>query len=183
MPSTPRHAESIIHRDIKPDNILINSEGIVKITDFGIVHVEEATFTPTGAMVGTPRYMSPEQIQGRKLDGRSDLYAAGIILYELLVSHPPFSSGDISYQHIHMPPPSAKDLSPAIPDEVNNIINKCLAKSPDDRYANAVELCKAVTRALANVKSSRPVDLDTNMIRREDLAGNDTLAFDDFSGD
>jgi len=149
------HKAGIIHRDIKPDNILVNSEGIVKVTDFGIVHVEEATFTPTGAMVGTPRYMSPEQIQGRKLDGRSDIYAAGIILYELLCGNPPFISGDISYQHIHMTPTSPKDLCPLVPDDVNSIVLKCLAKVTEERYDDGLLLRQDVEQALERLNDAR----------------------------
>jgi tetratricopeptide (TPR) repeat protein len=165
------HTEGIIHRDIKPDNILVNSEGIVKITDFGIVHVEEATFTPTGAMVGTPRYMSPEQIQGKKLDGRSDLYAAGIILYELLVGNPPFISGDISYQHIHMDPTPPADLCPAIPKDVSDVILRCLAKKSEDRYIHALAMREDIDAALENINERRSrMEPDTNRFLPRDFS-------------
>jgi len=149
------HQHGIIHRDIKPDNILIDAEGCVKITDFGIVHVEEATFTPTGAMVGTPRYMSPEQVQGKKLDGRSDLYAAGIIMYELLVGSPPFVTGDVSYQHVNVEPTQPMDICPTIPGEVNALIMKCLAKKADDRYADALTMRDSVDAALTELNERR----------------------------
>jgi serine/threonine-protein kinase len=157
------HKEGIIHRDIKPDNILINSEGVVKVTDFGIVHVEEATFTPTGAMVGTPRYMSPEQIQGKRLDGRSDIYAAGIILYELMTGSPPFITGDISYQHVNMPPTPPRDICPVIPEGVNHIILKCLAKSTDERYPDAMLLKIDIDRELEEINRERSLTHDTNV--------------------
>jgi tetratricopeptide (TPR) repeat protein len=134
------HSKGIIHRDIKPDNILVGTERIAKITDFGIVHIEEATFTPTGAVIGTPRYMAPEQVQGGKLDGRADLYSAGIILYEWLVGMPPFISGDIAYQQVNMPPTSPREHNDAVPQELNDLILKCLEKNPADRFQSARDL-------------------------------------------
>ncbi|MCL5270172.1 MAG: protein kinase [bacterium] len=134
------HHKGIVHRDIKPDNVMINSRGEVKITDFGIVHVEQATFTPTGAMLGTPRYMSPEQVTGEKIDGRSDIYSVGILLYEVLVGSPPFMTGDISYQQVHNPPVPPREINPVIPQVTNEMILKCLAKKPEDRYPNAMAL-------------------------------------------
>jgi len=142
------HSKGIIHRDIKPDNILISTDHIAKITDFGIVHIEEATFTPTGAVIGTPRYMSPEQVQGTRLDGRADLYSAGIILYEWLVGMPPFISGDIAYQQVNMPPSAPSDHNSEIPEDINNIVLKCLEKNPADRYQKANDLKAALDAAL-----------------------------------
>jgi tetratricopeptide (TPR) repeat protein len=134
------HSKGIIHRDIKPDNILISSDKVAKLTDFGIVHVEEATFTPTGALIGTPRYMSPEQVMGMKIDGRADLYSAGIILYEWLVGAPPFVTGDIAYQQVNIPPVPPVEQCPEIPMEANDIIMKCLQKNPADRFQSAQDL-------------------------------------------
>lgn len=145
------HSKGIIHRDIKPDNILISKDHIAKITDFGIVHIEEATFTPTGAVIGTPRYMSPEQVQGIHLDGRADLYSAGIILYEWLVGMPPFISGDIAYQQVNMPPSPPKEQNPAIPDDVNDLVLKCLEKNPADRFQKSMDLKSALDSCLYNL--------------------------------
>ncbi len=131
------HDKGIIHRDIKPDNIMVTSKGEVRITDFGIVHVEEATFTPTGAMLGTPRYMAPEQVTGGKVDGRSDIYSVGILLYEVLTGSPPFMTGDISYQQVNKPPVEPRLLNSVIPQSVNNFILKCLEKKPDNRFPDA----------------------------------------------
>lgn len=141
------HRQGIIHRDIKPDNVMLTSGGVVKITDFGIVHVEEATFTPTGALIGTPRYMSPEQVQGKRIDGRSDLYAVGIILYELLVGTPPFISGDIAYQQVNILPTRPREICPVIPPEVDRVIMKCLEKNIEDRPSDA----RTLRRALAEI--------------------------------
>ncbi|MGI8907705.1 MAG: protein kinase domain-containing protein [Candidatus Sumerlaeaceae bacterium] len=134
------HSKGIIHRDIKPDNILVGKDHVAKITDFGIVHIEEATFTPTGAVIGTPRYMAPEQVQGGKLDGRADLYSAGIILYEWLLGMPPFISGDIAYQQVNMPPSPPREHNDAVPAELSDIIMKCLEKNPADRFQSARDL-------------------------------------------
>lgn len=131
------HAKGIIHRDIKPDNVMITAAGLVKITDFGIVHVEEATFTPTGAMLGTPRYMSPEQVTGARVDGRSDIYSVGVMLYEVLTGSPPFMTGDISYQQVNKAAVEPRLLNSAIPQSINNFILKCLEKKPENRYQDA----------------------------------------------
>lgn len=159
------HRQGIIHRDIKPDNVMLTSGGVIKITDFGIVHVEEATFTPTGALIGTPRYMSPEQVQGKRVDGRSDLYAAGIILYELLVGTPPFISGDIAYQQVNVVPTRTREICPLVPPELDRVIMKCLEKRPEDRYADA----RALRRALAEVYHSLlPLGVTPRSVLRED---------------
>jgi serine/threonine-protein kinase len=134
------HSKGIIHRDIKPDNILISSSKVAKITDFGIVHVEEATFTPTGALIGTPRYMSPEQVQGARIDGRADLYSMGIILYEWLTGTPPFVTGDVAYQQVNVTPAAVSDLNTEVPAPMNNLIMKCLEKNPAGRFQTARDL-------------------------------------------
>lgn len=163
------HSKGIIHRDIKPDNILISRDRIAKITDFGIVHIEEANFTPTGAVIGTPRYMSPEQVQGTRLDGRADLYSAGIILYEWLVGMPPFISGDIAYQQVNMPPSPPMEQNSEVPEDVNDIVLKCLEKNPADRFQKAMDLKEALERAkkrlapegLPHLEQPEDRDLDT----------------------
>jgi tetratricopeptide (TPR) repeat protein len=142
------HVKGIVHRDIKPDNIMINTQGEVKITDFGIVHIEEATFTPTGAMLGTPRYMAPEQVTGGRIDGRSDIYSVGILLYEVLVGSPPFLSGDISYQQVHNAPVPPREINPTIPQSCGEIILKCLAKKPEERFQDAMALRHSLAAAL-----------------------------------
>jgi serine/threonine protein kinase/thioredoxin-like negative regulator of GroEL len=134
------HKKGIIHRDIKPDNIMLAPNSVIKITDFGIVHIEEATFTPTGALIGTPRYMSPEQVHGGRIDARSDIYAVGIILYELLIGSPPFISGDISYQQVNVLPTAPREICPAIPVAVDRIIMKCLEKAPGERFQTSLAL-------------------------------------------
>ena len=155
------HNRGIIHRDIKPDNIMIDKGDKVKITDFGIVHVEEASFTPTGALIGTPRYMSPEQVRGGKIDGRSDIYSVGIIMYELLVGSPPFISGDIAYQQVNVEPTPPRDICPAIPENVNAIIMKCLSKKAEDRFQTAPEMKKTMDNILREMGGYLPAEDDS----------------------
>ena len=154
------HDHGIIHRDIKPDNIMIDRGRQVKITDFGIIHVEEASFTPTGALIGTPRYMSPEQVRGGKIDCRSDIYASGIIMYELLVGSPPFISGDIAYQQVNIDPTPPGEICPTIPTSINDIILKCLMKNPDDRYQKAPNLKNDIDRALKDLGGYEPPPME-----------------------
>lgn len=142
------HVKGIVHRDIKPDNIMIDQAGTVKITDFGIVHVDEATFTPTGAMLGTPRYMSPEQVTGGRVDGRSDIYSVGILMFELLTGAPPFVTGDISYQQVNKKPVHPRKINPIIPQSLSNFIIKSLEKDPDARFGSAKEAKIALAEIL-----------------------------------
>lgn len=142
------HIKGIVHRDIKPDNIMIDQAGQVKITDFGIVHVDEATFTPTGAMLGTPRYMSPEQVTGGRVDGRSDIYSVGILLFELLTGAPPFVTGDISYQQVNKKPVHPRKINPIIPQSLSDFIIKSLEKDPDARFGSAKEAKIALAEIL-----------------------------------
>lgn len=150
------HSKGIIHRDIKPDNLLVSRQHVAKITDFGIVHIEEATFTPTGALIGTPRYMAPEQVQGVKIDGRADLYSAGIILYEWLIGTPPFVSGDVAYQQVNVNPTPPIDLKKNVPPELNDLILKCLEKNPADRYQNANDLKAAIDQIMKKIAPGGP---------------------------
>ncbi|MDK2970667.1 MAG: eukaryotic-like serine/threonine-protein kinase [Candidatus Sumerlaeota bacterium] len=134
------HQKGIIHRDIKPDNILLGQGNVIKLTDFGIVHIEEATFTPTGALIGTPRYMSPEQVHGGRIDARSDIYSVGIIIYEMLIGSPPFISGDISYQQVNVLPTNPREICERVPADLDAIVTRCLEKNPADRFQTVLDL-------------------------------------------
>ncbi len=131
------HANGIVHRDIKPANIMILNNGEVKVADFGIARVMSSSKTQTGVILGTPSYMSPEQIAGKKVDGRSDLFSLGVVLYELICGEKPFNGESITtlmYNITSSAPPSIKELSPNIPEKLVPIVEKLLAKEVEDRY-------------------------------------------------
>jgi tetratricopeptide (TPR) repeat protein len=135
------HEQGIIHRDLKPANIMITPDAKVKVADFGIAKVVEASeqshATLTGAIVGTPLYMSPEQIMGESCDTRTDIYSFGILLYEAIVGHAPFNQGDLAYQHLHVDPePVPSHIDPIM----REIVMKCLEKDPEDRWQDFTEV-------------------------------------------
>jgi HAMP domain-containing protein/predicted Ser/Thr protein kinase len=139
------HEQGIIHRDIKPQNVLIDHKGEVKLMDFGIARMAEApeAMTQAGLIVGTPHYMSPEQVQGKQLDPRSDVYSMGVLIYEMLVGRRPFESSSLTgvlTAHITEKPKPPIELRPEIGRDINAIVMKCLEKDPKSRYANAGEL-------------------------------------------
>jgi eukaryotic-like serine/threonine-protein kinase len=145
------HEQGIIHRDIKPQNVLIDAKGEVKLMDFGIARMAEApeAMTQAGLIVGTPHYMSPEQIQGKQLDARSDVYSMGVLIYELLVGKRPFESSSLTgvlTAHITEKAKPAIEHRPEIGRELNAIVMKCLEKEPASRYADAGALLADLDR-------------------------------------
>lgn len=156
------HSRGLVHRDVKPTNILIDEIGNCLLTDFGIAKIVEGTtkFTQTGAILGTPAYMSPEQIKGEKLDGRSDIYSLGVILYEMATGRPPFIAETppaIFVKHLHDPLPPPRTLNPALPDLIERVILKSLTKEPGERYASAEEFVQAVRNAIPEKGPPPPV--------------------------
>ena len=140
------HAENVVHRDLKPQNILVDKNDQVYISDFGLAKsfAEGAVgMTQTGALLGTPRYMSPEQVEGKPTDGRSDIYAYGLILYEMATGDVPFTGDStlgVMYQRIKEKPKSPKLANPSLPNWLVRIIMRCLEKDPEARYQNAYEI-------------------------------------------
>ena len=139
------HRQGLIHRDLKPDNVLLRSDGTAVITDFGIARAVSGYVASTGVnmTIGTPHYLSPEQAQGRPLDQRADFYAVGVTLYKAATGDVPFTSTDwfeLARMHVEDPPPSPRKKRPDLSKRLERIIYKCLAKHPDDRYADAEEL-------------------------------------------
>jgi eukaryotic-like serine/threonine-protein kinase len=140
------HEHGVVHRDIKPANIMIVRDGRVKITDFGIAHMRAADVrTETGVMLGSPRYMAPEQVVGKRADARADIFSLGVILYEMVTGEPPFMGHDVNsmmFQIVNFTPPPPSARAPEVPAVLDFIIAKTLAKAPDDRYPNAAELAR-----------------------------------------
>jgi len=143
------HSRGVIHRDVKPSNFMIDDEGRVVVTDFGISKALQADtqFTNTGEMLGTPRYMSPDQAQGAVLDGRSDQYSLAVVGYQALVGRLPLVAETVHalmYKHIYETPPRADAARPEIPTEIADAIHRALAKSPDDRFPTMEEFATAL---------------------------------------
>ncbi|MEN6586713.1 MAG: serine/threonine-protein kinase [Sulfuricella sp.] len=137
------HENGVVHRDIKPSNIMILKNGVVKITDFGIALVPSSSRTMAGMVLGSPKYMSPEQVVGQDVDGRSDIFSLGVVLYEMLTGKPPFSGDNISaimFRILNEMPAAPGTLRPDLPEAFNYIVAKALAKHPDERYQSAGEM-------------------------------------------
>ena len=145
------HAQGVVHRDIKPGNIMLVRNGTIKITDFGIARIATSSRTRTGIIMGTPTYMSPEQLAGRRVDGRSDIFSLGIVLYELLTGEKPFKGESITtlmYRIANSPHPSPTDYNPNIPEPCLKIIDKALMKEVEKRYQKGNELFDDIQEAL-----------------------------------
>lgn len=156
------HANGVVHRDLKPDNILMGERMEVKITDFGLartLYVDKG-FTDTGEAVGTPYYMAPEQLRGDKIDGRTDIYALGIIAYEMVVGRRPFfdeSYLNLAAKHINEPIPDFATKESGIPSWFQEFVQTAAAKKPDDRYPNATEIAELLTDRLNGLDSNTKV--------------------------
>ncbi|MGH9491969.1 MAG: protein kinase domain-containing protein [Terriglobales bacterium] len=167
------HSHGVVHRDVKPANLMIEANGTVKIMDFGIAKAGGAGMTTAGQVLGTPNYMSPEQVKGRPLDGRSDLFSFGVILYEMVTGEKPFTGQNVTtivYKIVHENPIPPRDLDVTIHPGLSWIITKALAKSPDERFQTGAELVKA----LQNYKAYGPSGEPTASVTTRATASADT---------
>src|ERR671932_1346717 len=137
------HRNGIVHRDIKPHNVLVDGDGRLKVTDFGIARAGASQMTEAGSIIGTAQYLSPEQARGAPVDHRSDLYSVGIVLYEMLTGQVPFTGDtplEIAMKHLAAVPTPPSELRPEIPHDLDLIVLRALAKEPEDRYQSAEEM-------------------------------------------
>jgi serine/threonine-protein kinase len=161
------HSQQVVHRDIKPANIMYAPEtGAVKVTDFGIARITDSSRTKTGMVLGTPSFMAPEQLAGQHIDGRSDLYSLGVMLFQLLTGTLPLrgdSMAALMYQIANQAAPNVRTLRPELPEKLAGVLEKLLAKQPQDRYqtgrelANDLRLVDASAQPPAAVPAVLPV--------------------------
>jgi serine/threonine-protein kinase len=156
------HRQKIVHRDLKPANVLVDQEDNIQLSDFGISKLLEdsAHLTQTGTAMGTPDYMSPEQFKGMPLDGRSDIYSMGVMLYEMTVGRPPFEADNkwtLAQMHISNTPPSPSSINPNLTPEIDDVILKAMAKEPQDRFSSPAEFLSAWKMAIGETEMARLV--------------------------
>ncbi|MGK2858721.1 MAG: serine/threonine-protein kinase [Thermoanaerobaculia bacterium] len=169
------HRHGVIHRDVKPHNVMIASDGTVRLLDFGVargVGIDMKTITATGMIVGTPEYMSPEQFEGHRVDGRSDIYSLGVVLFELLTGRLPFVADTpvaLALAHTRDPAPPPRSIRSEIPAWMNRVVLKCLEKNPADRFPLAADLAAELRK-----------DRSRGQLRR--LAGGDYVVDDELGG-
>ncbi len=152
-------SQGIIHRDIKPANIMLTSDNRVKVADFGVARIEASTMTQTGLIMGSPSYMSPEQVRALPLDSRSDLFSAAVVLYELLTKERPFVGDDVAttmYRIVHEQPVPPSQFNVAIGDRVAAVLHRALGKAPDERFRSGAELCAELRRAVSGAEMPLP---------------------------
>ncbi|MDT7724781.1 MAG: eukaryotic-like serine/threonine-protein kinase [Actinomycetota bacterium] len=163
------HRHGIVHRDVKPANVMITKNGAVKVMDFGIaraMHDGQSAMTQTAAVIGTAQYLSPEQARGEQVDARSDVYAAGCVLYELITGEPPFTGDSpvaVAYQHVREDPKPPSSVNPAVAPELDAVVLKALAKGPANRYQSSAEMRSDLVRTLSGQRPSAPMVMSDDL--------------------
>ena len=169
------HRNGVVHRDIKPANIILLADGTVKVADFGVARIESSNLTQAGTVMGTPSYMSPEQFMGQTVDGRSDLFSAGVVLYQLLTGEKPFTGALTTIMHkvLKEDPPWPSVLNVHVPARLDAVVKRAMAKRPEDRFQSAADFRRALDAALTGA----PADEDATMVNLGDATLSDaTLA-------
>ena len=166
------HAHGVVHRDIKPANIILLPGGSVKVADFGVARLESSNLTQLGTVLGSPSHMSPEQFMGQTVDGRSDLYSAGVVLYQLLTADVPFTGAFTAIMHrvLHenAPPPTALNVS--VPTGFDGVVRRAMAKRPDERYQSAAEFKRAIAAATSGVRVADASHAEPTRVRTRPAA-------------
>ncbi len=154
------HSQGVVHRDIKPANVMVDTEGSsVKVMDFGVARVDDASRTRTGIVLGTPSFMSPEQMSGRRTDGRSDLYSLGVMLFQLLTGTLPFEGGsmaELMRRIVNEPAPDVRALRPELPQALADVVALALEKRPEVRYADGVQMAQDLRAVAAAMLAPAP---------------------------
>ncbi len=181
------HRQGVIHRDVKPANIMVDNEGWAYLTDFGIAKALEGTSDLTQGAIGTPAYMAPEQSMGQGVDARTDIYALGIILYEMVTGRVPYEADTpmaVALAHVHSPLPMPREIDPNIPEPIEQVILKAVAKEPADRYQTAGEFATALREAIneAEVDASQThIQALANKARESFVSQSQQITQDDFA--
>jgi serine/threonine protein kinase len=167
------HSLGVVHRDVKPANIILTADGTAKITDFGIARLETSNLTVDGQFIGTPNFMSPEQITGKPVDGRSDIFSLGVVLFTLLTGQRPFGGDtmhEVTLRIVQEPSPIPSTISAEIPAAFNPIVLKCLEKNPEKRFQTGGELARVLAALARSLVKRDPEDSGSTSIHHPDLA-------------
>jgi serine/threonine-protein kinase len=183
------HEKGIIHRDIKPHNIILTKDNELKITDFGLASIKgQRDIMQKEYITGTPFYMSPEQILREKIDHRTDIYSTGVTLFHLITGDVPFKGKEVFFHHLNSQVPSIKKIRPEVPDLMVKIVEKCMEKKPVDRYNNAKEIVDEVKKIKLIIPKSYSIDINdsgiatdliSNIDKEDDIANTPTEAISD----
>src|SRR5438876_8876768 len=173
------HRNGIVHRDIKPHNVVVDADGRLKVTDFGIARSGASQMTEVGSIIGTAQYLSPEQARGAPVDQRSDVYSVGIVLYEMLTGKVPFTGDtplEIAMKHLSEVPSPPSELRPDVPDDLDLVVLRALAKDPEDRYQTAEEMNADLARIQQGLAvSSETTDAATAVLAGAGISGPPTI--------